>query len=199
MARPISGQEPVASILDRLIGLGADAVGKPSQGRYRKIGRLRRIEAMVRHGSSGRAAIGQEVEAIEWIVASVKEDLRCLLNERRLVEGFGPEDPLSQSLLSFGLDDMGHRSLVDLRRGGELRESVREAIARFEPRLSDIEVRVNAGGDSDYELRLSISARLNIDKEPRPVAFDTVMHLSTREITVTGGSHGPEAGGTLPE
>jgi type VI secretion system protein ImpF len=129
----------------------------------------------------------------------VKEDLRLLLNARRMADGLDPDDPLSRSRLAYGLSDLSHMSPGDLRRGDRLRLMVLEAIQRFEPRLSEVRVDIQPGRPSDLDVRLSISAILTLDTDTRPVSFGTVLRLATREIVVTGGlHHGTEAGPELP-
>lgn len=177
---------PVPSILDRLLGIGMEADAPPVRRRH--TARARRIERML--GSDRGRGDGR---ALDWMVAAVKEDLRLLLNQRRMVEGLESDDPLSHSRLAYGLDDLTHCSPDDLRRGDRLRLMILQAIERFEPRLSAVEVDVETSATAEFEVRLRIGATLTLDSESLPVNFGTVLRLTTREIIVTGGIDGTEA------
>ena len=199
MSQPVQRAEPIPSIVDRLLGPVLHAPGHATARRSRKVGRRRRIESMVNAQATGRAGDKRrQGAALEWVIASVKEDLRCLLNERQRIEGLPATDALSCSLLTFGLGDFSDLSATELRRGGFLKESIREAIARFEPRLRDVEVIIDQGGESDYEIRLSVRAVLDLVADSRLVSFDTVMRLSTGEVVVSGDGDGTEDRRLLP-
>jgi type VI secretion system lysozyme-like protein len=184
--------DPVPSILDRLLGIGPASGATPSP-RRRSTGRARRIERMLGLRDAGTRVARREPDAMAWMVAAIKEDLRLLLNQRRMVEGLESDDLLSRSRLAYGLDDLSHHSPDDLRRGERLRVMILEAIERFEPRLSAVRVDIEPGRPSDLDVRLSISATLTLDFESRPVNFGTILRLTTREIVVTGGIDGTEA------
>lgn len=121
---------------------------------------------------------------------SVVRDLEALLNTRQMRSDLirdAPDVEIAQSVLTYGLPD--HTSSLaassDAREG--LRWSVEEAIRRFEPRLMDVRVQLHAAeGSFDRTLRLTVEAWLDLDPEPVPVVFDTVVESSTGVYKVQG-------------
>jgi type VI secretion system protein ImpF len=118
----------------------------------------------------------------------VKRDLEYLLNSRRALADFPADrDQLNHSLLTFGLPDFSDKGLVALL-SGELKNAVVQAIERFEPRLSNVEIEIDHEYHGSQALRFHISARLNVEPEREPVTFETIMALDTLKFEVQGGS-----------
>jgi len=125
---------------------------------------------------------------IDQLRSQVKRDLEYLLNSRRALPDFPAErDRLNHSLLTFGLPDFSDKGLVALL-SGELKHAVAQAIERFEPRLSDVEIEIDHEWRGSQVLRFHISARLNVEPEREPVTFETIMALDTLKFQVQGGS-----------
>jgi type VI secretion system protein ImpF len=125
------------------------------------------------------------VWTVESAKAAVKRDLEWLLNSRRVVSKH-PTDlkPLGQSLVTYGLPD-----LASFRPGAagdqeQLRLAMQEAIRRFEPRLSRVRVRLEAGFTPDRSIRFRIDALLRVEPEPEPVAFDSVLRLDDQTFEI---------------
>jgi type VI secretion system protein ImpF len=134
-------------------------------------------------------------------MAAVKEDLRCLLSASRPVafEHVPRTDPIHRSLLTYGMADLSDRTPVEIEAGDLLPAAIRDAIARFEPRLSSVEVHLEPGQPEEAVIRLRIKAKLFIDPGGNePIELDTVMHLGTRKFDVQGGLDGGEAASALP-
>jgi len=160
MARPAAQQKLVVSILDRLIDQGP--AGLPSS----------QVEPS---------------RELALIKASVKRDLEWLLNSRQPL--FDPPADLRhirQSLLTFGLPDFTVASLNSTKDQDVLRRAIEETVRRFEPRLADVTVRLEAGHEFDRSLRFRIDGMLQVDPEPEPVTFDSVLQLNTRDFVVQG-------------
>lgn len=114
---------------------------------------------------------------------SVMRDLEALLNTRQacteLALGAAKAE-IAQSVLTYGLPDLTSASAASPEARETLRLAVEAAIRRFEPRLIDVRVRANEMADAfDRTLRLTVEALLDMDPEPIPIAFDTVLESST--------------------
>jgi type VI secretion system protein ImpF len=157
MTRPGPDQELLPSILDRLI----DA--EPRAGNERNRGRP-----------------DHPVD----LKASVRRDLEWLLNCRQSIIPLPPGSRLSESLLSFGLPDLTHSSMSSAEDQDFLRRAIERAIARFEPRLTNVVVTLLDGGGPDRALRFRIDAMLRVEPNPEPIVFDSVLRLPTRDFVI---------------
>jgi type VI secretion system lysozyme-like protein len=138
----------------------------------------------------------REPGIVDWIMAAVKEDLRCLLSASRPIafERVSSADPIHQSVLTYGMADLSDRTPVEIETGELLPAAICDAIARFEPRLSNVAVLVEPALPTEAVIRLRIKAKLLIDPGGNePIDLDTVMHLGTRKFDVNGGLDGGEA------
>jgi len=125
---------------------------------------------------------------IDRLRNQVMRDLEYLLNSRRALPDFPADrDHLNRSLLTFGLPDFSDQGLVSLL-SDDLKHAVAQAIRRFEPRLSEVQIEIDDEWQGSHVLRFHISALLNIEPEREPVTFDTLMALDTRKFEVQGGS-----------
>ncbi len=160
MARPAAHQKLVISILDRMID--QEPGGLPSS----------------------QAESSRELALIK---ASVKRDLEWLLNSKQpLLDPPADLRHIRRSLLTFGLPDFTASSLSSTKDQDALRRAIEEAVRRFEPRLADVTVRLEAGREFDRSLRFRIDGMLQVDPEPEPVTFDSVLQLNTRDFVVQG-------------
>ena len=148
------------SVLDRLIGADTDGAG---------ITRMQSVREMK---------------------ASVRRDLEWLLNTRSIATP--PPEPLKQvrdSVYTYGLGDITSFSADDPKARVRLRHMIEEAIARFEPRLTAVEVS-EAGQltKESRQLRFSIQALLRMDPTPERISFDTVLDIASGQYAVKGES-----------
>jgi len=119
------------------------------------------------------------------IKEAVKRDLEWLLNSRRLVADRPAElSHLSQSLLTFGMPDLGSSTLNNAHDQDRVRREVEQSIARFDPRLSQVRVTLVESRDVDRTLRFRIDAILQVEPSPEPVTFDSVFQVSRRAFVV---------------
>lgn len=117
---------------------------------------------------------------------SVERDVEVLLNTRRTMypapDGL-PE--LRHSVYDYGLLDttgipVGTKSGRD-----RLLTALKDAIQRFEPRMTDARVRlVDADQVKNPQMRFVIEAVLLMDREREPVVFDTVLEVASGEYDV---------------
>jgi type VI secretion system protein ImpF len=160
MARPDSDQKLQRSVLDRLL----DDRPKESQ-----------------------EAPASAAHYVSHVRAAVKRDLEWLLNSRQIVADL-PSDlrQLRQSLLLYGLPDFTNSCLSNMGDQAVLQRTIEEAIRRFEPRLQNITVSLEPVREFERAIRFRIDALLNVDPEPEPVTFDSVLQLSTKAFVVQG-------------
>jgi type VI secretion system protein ImpF len=126
--------------------------------------------------------------------ASVQRDLEWLLNSRRTM--YTAPDGLPETRASayeYGLVDTTalYVGSIDGRRS--LQAAVEDTIARFEPRLANVRVRlVDADQKSAPQLRFVIEGLLRMDPNPEQVVFDSVFDTVNGEYAI-GDSRGRDA------
>lgn len=133
-----------------------------------------------------------QAETLDGIRAALRRDLEWLLNTRRL-----PQTPpkayeaLSDSLLTYGVEDFFSASLTTPGQRAAFAESLRSRIVRCEPRLESVEV--SLVGDpvpSRRTLRLRISGRYTARPGLPPMVFETAMDPVAGRFAVTTGKGG---------
>lgn len=133
-----------------------------------------------------------QAETLDGIRAALRRDLEWLLNTRRL-----PQTPpkayaaLSDSLLTYGVEDFFSASLTTPGQRAAFAESLKSRIARCEPRLEGVEVSLVADPvPSRRTLRLRISGRYTARPGLPPMVFETAMDPVAGRFAVTN-SQGP--------
>ena len=117
---------------------------------------------------------------------SVKRDLEWLLNTRQNAEGV-PDGlkELKNSLAAYGLPDFTALNPKNMHHQIELRKKLEDAIGIFEPRLTNVTVRLEPTvHEGERALRFRIDAHLRVEPTPEPVTFDTVLQLLSGEYIV---------------
>lgn len=119
------------------------------------------------------------------IMASVRRDLENLLNTRRFI--LTPPASfveVGNSLLVYGLPDFSSRNPTQISVMDQLRLEIAKTIARFEPRLKNVNVMVDSPGNQ-RDLRFRISAVLVVDPISEPVVFDTSFDLNRSSYSIS--------------
>ena len=124
--------------------------------------------------------------AMDALRTSICSDLEELLNTRRRWRSWDPHlAHLERSLVGFELPDFASGAFNDPRRREELRLLIEACIHRFEPRIVSLKVSlVEATDKVSGTLRLRVDALLRADPAPEPIAFDTVVDLVTKNVTI---------------
>jgi type VI secretion system protein ImpF len=118
---------------------------------------------------------------------AVARDLEALLNVRRtadraaLLEGF-PQ--ARDSFLEYGITDLAGLSLLNPDHRQRLREQIRQAIQRHEPRLAQVRVHLDPARDATRTLRFRVEALLELHPHRPPVVFDALLQLSSNACQV---------------
>jgi type VI secretion system protein ImpF len=115
---------------------------------------------------------------------SVRRDLENLLNTRRIYAvPARDDDPLAMSTVGYGIPDFTGAA-ADTQ---AMLSAIEDAIRRFEPRLKNVRVQMDAGNPSiDRTLRFRIEATLWIEPLQEPVAFRSKWESTTSSMQVEG-------------
>lgn len=127
-------------------------------------------------------------ESLRQFKSGVQRDLEWLLNTRRTPLPAAEEfEEVRNSLYHFGVPDITSMSRDSDDARVRLRSQLDEALALFEPRLTNVRITmVEQEGESHRrELRFIVEATLRLDPTPEQVMFDTVMHFSSGQIDVS--------------
>lgn len=136
---------------------------------------------------STEVAVSQ-AKSLRLLKQAVRRDLEWLLNARQTPEIDGIEtEELPTSVFAYGLPDFSGASRENIHDQNRMRLAIKRTINLFEPRLQDVEVTIEPTRDTERALRFRIDAQLNVEPEPEPVTFDTVLQLHSGEYKVQGG------------
>lgn len=119
---------------------------------------------------------------------ALARDLEALLNTRFA----DPEDSLAdfpeaeRSMLHYGIPDLSGLSLLNPDHREMLRDRLRRAIARYEPRLGSVRVSLDAPRELERHLRFRVDAILKVHPHRPPVRFDATLQLSSNVYRVSG-------------
>lgn len=125
--------------------------------------------------------------SVEQYKESVARDLEGLLNSR---SAFSEQDLADypncrQSLMTYGLCDFSSMSLASAYDRAEICRSLEQAIARHEPRLSNVHVRLDTGARLGAGLHFTIQALLDLQPAREPVSFDALLQPTTLQYSVS--------------
>jgi type VI secretion system protein ImpF len=118
--------------------------------------------------------------------AAVRRDLEALLNARRpwasLPDRFAA---LRASILGYGLPDFAAGAFNAAAQRELLCKEIAATIRRFEPRLTQVVVRLRDRPDQmEPVLRIRIEALLAAEGADEPVGFDTLLDATTTDMLV---------------
>lgn len=125
--------------------------------------------------------------SIEEFKDSVARDVEGLLNSRFVVD----EDLLKRfphcqhSLATYGVHDFSGRSLASSTDRNFICHSLELAIARHEPRLTEVKIALDKSQSSTGALCFSISALLVVHPSREPVNFDVLLQPTTLQYSVS--------------
>lgn len=138
-------------------------------------------------GGGGSAGAGSDpTGTLAGMRNAVLRDLEWLLNTRRIHVDIGDGRPeLERSVYRYGLADVSSLARGSKQSVQELARDLADSIRQFEPRLSQVRVRVRDSGEETLQsVHFVIEAMLDVDPEPLPVAFDTRFELGTGAFAV---------------
>lgn len=134
-------------------------------------------------GTAGVAA-PQSMRAMK---DSVRRDLEWLLNSRRtLLEPPPSARELARSVYCYGLADVNNFALATEQARFELAHRIQTAIATFEPRLRNVQVRLMPSAPGSRVLQFQIEALMRTEPAPSRVYFDTTFETIKGEYQIAG-------------
>lgn len=121
---------------------------------------------------------------------SVARDLENLLNTRCRCVRFPPDlEQLEVSLANYGIPDFTNVSFGSPDSRKQLRRIVEQAIRKFEPRFTKVQVQLLPHLDpTDRRLRVRIDALLYAQPAPEPVVFASQLEPICGEFAVKSES-----------
>lgn len=123
---------------------------------------------------------------INQIKASVVRDLENLLNTKRHIFPVpGEYIEVSNSLFVYGLRDFTSQDPRSPSIKQQLRNDVEKTISRFDSRLRNVTVRLDASAQNERNVRFRISGLLVVDPVTEPFSFDTYFDTSRGEYVVS--------------
>ena len=123
--------------------------------------------------------------SVRQIKDAVVRDLEKLLNTRRQILVPSPEyHEVHNSLFMYGLQDFTMKNPASPMVKQQLRQVIERTISRFEPRLKNVTVQIEAPGQNARDLRFRITAMLIMEPITEPVIFDTYFDVSRGEYKI---------------
>jgi len=125
--------------------------------------------------------------SVEELKEAVARDIEALLNTRMVFgEALLERYPQCQrSILTYGMEDFAGRSLASHYDRVFICESLERAIARHEPRLRNVKVRLEVDSKATSALFFAISAILDVGAAHEPVTFDATLQPTTLQYAVS--------------
>ncbi len=134
-----------------------------------------------------REPVQRRLTGFSQIKASVIRDLENLLNTKSQIlpipDAF---QALKDSVFTYGLPDYTSHNPKSPSTRLQLCHEIEAAISRFEPRLQNVVVRIEAAKQDERSIRLRINAFLVVDPLNEPVTFDTFFDMNKGEYKIPG-------------
>jgi len=125
--------------------------------------------------------------SLEEMKDSVARDLEALLNTRSVLpeETFRRFPECARSIVAYGLQDFAGLSLSSFDDRAFICRSLEAAIARHEPRLRNVQARLELREDAVNRLNFNITALMVVSAAHEPVNFDAVLQPSSQHYTIS--------------
>lgn len=130
--------------------------------------------------------VQNRLPGINQIKAAVVRDLENLLNTKRNIFPVPAEyREVSNSLFVYGLRDFTSEDPRSPTIKQQLRNDVEKTISRFDSRLRNVIVRLEASAQNERNVRFRISGLLVVDPVTEPVSFDTYFDINRGEYVIS--------------
>lgn len=135
--------------------------------------------------------------ALEQLKDSVARDLEALLNTRLgvAIDAFDAHPEARASILGYGLVDFAAFSLSSSEDRAAICASLKDAIERHEPRLTEVVAALDDNGGGINRLQFTIHARLRLAGGFEPVDFNAVLQPSSLHYTISKSTRAPNTKG----
>jgi type VI secretion system protein ImpF len=129
-------------------------------------------------------------DSIKLYRAAVQRDVEMLLNTRRTMMVAPAEyGNVAHSVYEYGLPDTTARAVGTSHGRETLIAMVRDTLQRFEPRLTNIRVKLTSSDRMrTQQIRFAVEATLRMDPTPEQVVFDSVLEITSGTIAVGNDS-----------
>mgnify|MGYP001130246192 CR=1 FL=1 len=146
------------------------------------------LDRLVDHEpATSHESVQYRVLNIGQIKALVIRDLENLLNARRQIRHVPASyRQVHNSVFMYGLDDFTAENPKNPSVRRKLRQDVERAIAKFEPRLKNVTVRIEDDIEKGRNLKFRINGLLIVEPEIEPVTFDTYFDTNRGEYVIHG-------------
>jgi type VI secretion system protein ImpF len=123
--------------------------------------------------------------SFDQVKAAVIRDLENLLNTKSQILPIPPAlRQVNDSVFVYGLPDYTTHNPKSASTRSILRQDIEKAVAKFEPRLQNVTVRIENPTQEERNIRLKINALLVVDPLTEPVTFDTYFDLNKGEYRI---------------
>lgn len=112
--------------------------------------------------------------AVEEVKQSIAKELSNLLNTRRAASGFPPD--IAATTLSYGIGDYAGRSFKNSQDLSYIAKDIKNAIIKFEPRLSSVEVEIPEEQRINGEPIVIIEGSLKLENVDHQFSFEVGLH-----------------------
>jgi type VI secretion system protein ImpF len=134
---------------------------------------------------SPREPVQRRLLTFNQVKAAVIRDLESLLNTKSQILPVPPAlRQVNDSVFVYGLPDYTAHNPKSPSTRSILRQDIEMAIAKFEPRLQNVTVRIENPTQEERNIRLKINALLVVDPLTEPVTFDTYFDLNKGEYRI---------------
>jgi type VI secretion system protein ImpF len=124
-------------------------------------------------------------QSINFLRDNIKRNLEWLLNTRRPPIVSIEDYPLArQTVIYYGLFDLYSLNLSSGDDQLRLRQMIAEMIERSEPRLREVQIRLEEGDRQRKRLLFRIGAHMQMKPLPEKIVFDTILDLTTGKYRV---------------
>lgn len=137
--------------------------------------------------ATSHESVQHRVLNIKQIKALVIRDLENLLNARRQIRHVPAlYRQVHNSVFMYGLDDFTAENPKNPSVRRKLRQDVERAIAKFEPRLKNVTVRIEDDIEKGRNLKFRINGVLVVEPEIEPVTLDTYFDTNRGVYVIHG-------------
>ena len=125
--------------------------------------------------------------SVDQIKESVARDIEALLNSHPGLseESLAGFPHAAKSLLTLGLIDITSLSMASDRDRLRVKDAIRRALVEQDPRLREVDVDVRPSPRASTSLCFTIRAKLILNPDVEPVAFDAVLQRGSNRYAVS--------------
>jgi type VI secretion system protein ImpF len=134
--------------------------------------------------NTSREAKPSRLQNLRQLKDAVRRDLEWLLNTRQVANLSPHLKEVNSSVAAFGLPDFTELNAEKADDQKEMRRRIEETIRLFEPRLGSVVVTFQPSDSTERVMRFRINAHLQIDPEPEPITFDTMVQIGRGQYVV---------------